>query len=101
MHQKGTLTEWLEFLTAVPKVVVVCYGAVVKHQTRDQEIGGSIPACTKCCVLEQDTLSTLLGIWFLSGKIFLECPRGQMAVYIERKLLTQTMDCKNTLLTLL
>ena len=43
-------------------------GAVVKHRTRDREVPGSIPANSKCCFLEQETLSTLLSTGFYPGK---------------------------------
>ena len=41
-------------------------GAVVKHRTR--EVPGSIPTNSKCCFLEQETLSTLLSTGFYPGK---------------------------------
>ena len=34
----------------------------------DREVAGSTPASKKCCVLEQDTLSTLLSISFFPGR---------------------------------
>ena len=43
-------------------------GAVVKHRTRDREVPGSIPTNSKCCFLEQETLSTLLSTGFYPGK---------------------------------
>ena len=43
-------------------------GVVVKHRTRDREVPGSIPTNSKCCFLEQDTLSILLGTDFYPGK---------------------------------
>ena len=43
-------------------------GAVVKHWTRDREVPGSIPTNSKCCFLEQETLSTLLSTGFYPGK---------------------------------
>ena len=45
-------------------------GAVVKCWTQDCElaIAGSTPARTKCCVLEQDILSTLLSTGFYPGR---------------------------------
>ena len=43
-------------------------GAVVKHRTRDREVPGSIPTKSKCCFLEQETLSTLLSTGFYPGK---------------------------------
>ena len=43
-------------------------GAVVKRQTRDQEVQGSIPTNSSCCFLEQETLSTLLITSFYPGK---------------------------------
>ena len=43
-------------------------GAVVKRQTRDREVPGSIPTNCKCCFLEQETLSTLLSTGFYPGK---------------------------------
>ena len=43
-------------------------GAVVKHQTPDREVPGSIPTNSKCCFLEQETLSTLLSTGFYPGK---------------------------------
>ena len=42
--------------------------AVVKRQTRDREVPGSIPTNCKCCFLEQETLSTLLSTGFYPGK---------------------------------
>ena len=44
-------------------------GAVVKHWTRDRGVVSSIPTSTKCCVLEQDTVSTLLSTGFYPWKI--------------------------------
>ena len=38
--------------------------AVAKRRIQDNELAGSIPANTKCCVLEQVTLSTLLSAGF-------------------------------------
>ena len=43
-------------------------GAVVKHRTRDREVPGSIPTNSKCCFLEQETLSTLLSTGSYPGK---------------------------------
>ena len=43
-------------------------GAVVKRRTRDREVPGSIPTNSKCCFLEQETLSTLLSTGFYPGK---------------------------------
>ena len=43
-------------------------GVVVKHRTRDREVPGSIPTNSKCCFLEQETLSTLLSTGFYPGK---------------------------------
>ena len=43
-------------------------GAVVKRRTRDREVPGSIPTSSKCCFLEQETLSTLLSTGFYPGK---------------------------------
>ena len=43
-------------------------GAVVKHRTRDREVPGSIPTNSKCCFLEQETLSTLLSTGFYPEK---------------------------------
>ena len=43
-------------------------GAVVKRRTRDREVLGSIPTNSKCCFLEQETLSTLLSTGFYTGK---------------------------------
>ena len=43
-------------------------GAVVKHWTRDQELPGSISTNSKCCFLEQETLSTLISTGFYPGK---------------------------------
>ena len=43
-------------------------GAVVKHRTRDREVPGSIPTNSKCCFLEQETLSTLFSTGFYPGK---------------------------------
>ena len=43
-------------------------GAVVKRRTRDREVSGSIPTNSKCCFLEQETLSTLLSTGFYPGK---------------------------------
>ena len=43
-------------------------GAVVKHRTRDREVPGTIPTNSKCCFLEQETLSTLLSTGFYPGK---------------------------------
>ena len=43
-------------------------GAVVKHRTGDREVPGSIPTYSKCCFLEQETLSTLLSTGFYPGK---------------------------------
>ena len=51
------------------KVSLERCGAMVKHRTRDQEIPGSIPTNSKCCFLEQETLSTLLSTGFYPGKI--------------------------------
>ena len=51
--------------------VVTCMercGAVVKRRTRDREVPGSIPTNSKCCFLEQETLSTLLSTGFLGKK---------------------------------
>ena len=47
------------------------YGAVVKRRIQDRELdkfAGSTPASTKCCVIEQDTLSTLLRNGFYQRK---------------------------------
>ena len=43
-------------------------GVVVKRRTRDREVPGSIPTNCKCCLLEQETLSTLLSTGFYPGK---------------------------------
>ena len=43
-------------------------GAVVKCRTRDRQVPGSIPTNSKCCFLEQETLSTLLSTGFYPGK---------------------------------
>ena len=43
-------------------------GAVVKRRTRDREVPGLIPTNSKCCFLEQETLSTLLSTGFYPGK---------------------------------
>ena len=43
-------------------------GAVVKRRTRDREVPGSIPTNSKCCFLEQETLSTLLSTGIYPGK---------------------------------
>ena len=54
--------------TAEELLLVERYGAVVKHRTRDREVPGSIPTNSKCCFLEQETLSTLLSTGFYPGK---------------------------------
>ena len=41
---------------------------MVKRRTRDREVPGSIPTNSKCCFLEQETLSTLLSTGFYPGK---------------------------------
>ena len=43
-------------------------GAVVKRRTRDRWVPDSIPTNSKCCFLEQETLSTLLSTGFYPGK---------------------------------
>ena len=48
--------------------IMECCGAVVKHRTRDREVPGLIPTNSKCCFLEQETLSTLLSSGFYPGK---------------------------------
>ena len=47
---------------------VECCGAVVKSRTRDREVPGLIPTNSKCCFLEQETLSTSLSTGFYPGK---------------------------------
>ena len=42
--------------------------AVVKHRILGRRVVNSIPKSTKCCVLEQDTLSTLLSTGFYPGR---------------------------------
>ena len=49
-------------------IIVERCGAVVKRRTRDREVWGSIPTSSKCCFLEQETLSTLLSTGFYPGK---------------------------------
>ena len=39
-------------------------GAVVKRQIQDRTLASSTPASTKCCVLDQDILFTLLSTSF-------------------------------------
>ena len=51
-----------------PSIYVERCGAVVKRRTRDREVPGSIPTNSKCCFLEQETLSTLLSTGFYLGK---------------------------------
>ena len=45
--------------------------------------GNSIPASTKCCVFEQDTLSSYLSIGFYPGRRCLECPRRHIEILCE------------------
>ena len=45
--------------------------------------GNSIPASTKCCVFEQDTLSLYLSISVYPGGRCLECPRRHIAIFCE------------------
>ena len=45
--------------------------------------GNSIPASTKCCVFEQDTLSSYLSIGFYPGRRCLECPLRHMTILCE------------------
>ena len=52
-------------------------GAVVKHRTRDREVPGSIPTNSKCCFLEQETLSTLLSTGFTKEK---RGPHGRLVL---------------------
>ena len=52
-------------------------GAVVKRRTRDREVPGSIPTNSKCCFLEQETLSTLLSNGFYPGK---RGPHGRLVL---------------------
>ena len=50
-------------------------------RSRVSKLEGSMPASTKCCVLEQDTLSILLGTGFYPGR-----PENDgVAVSVERK----------------
>ena len=55
------------FMIVLSAVLERC-GAVVKRRTRDREVPGSIPTNSKCCFLEQETLSTLLSTGFYPGK---------------------------------
>ena len=43
-------------------------GTVIKHRIRDRGVAGSIPTSTQCCVLEKDTLFTLLSTDFYPGR---------------------------------
>ena len=52
-------------------------GAVVERRTRDREVPGSIPTDSKCCFLEQETLSTLLSTGFYPGK---RGPHGRLVL---------------------
>ena len=53
-------------------------GAVVKRRTRDRfPLPGSIPTNSKCCFLEQETLSTLLSTGFYPGK---RGPHGRLVL---------------------
>ena len=65
-YHHGYLT-WTCCITVLSQSVERC-GAVVKHWTRDREVPGSIPTNSKCCFLEQETLSTLLSTGFYPGK---------------------------------
>ena len=56
---------------------VLTSGAVVKRRTRDREVPGSIPTDSKCCFLEQETLSTLLSTGFYPGK---RGPHGRLVL---------------------
>ena len=47
---------------------MVQYMIEVKRQIQDGGLAGLIPVSTKCCVLEQVTLSTLLSNGFYSGR---------------------------------
>ena len=55
-------------LVRLSHLIVECCGAVIKRRTRDREVPGSIPTNSKCCFLEQETLSTLLSTGFYPGK---------------------------------
>ena len=55
-------------LVRLSHLIVERCGAVIKRRTRDREVPGSIPTNSKCCFLEQETLSTLLSTGFYPGK---------------------------------
>ena len=52
-------------------------------QDRVWQVRGSIPASTKCCVLEHDTVSTLLSTGFHSGRPASKSTQLRMYYYEE------------------
>ena len=57
----------MRFLNFLIKYIYL-YMHISVNRTRDREVPGSIPTNSKCCFLEQETLSTLLSTGFYPGK---------------------------------